>query len=213
MQTMNDFKRILGASQDLAADLPGHVFIGGVAIYLHTVNSRSQVTRKMAEASHDSDLMMSLRDYSSLREIFEVVSNARLGKHQAIIEGVEFDVYVERKNNLSVPYDDIFAHASTYDRMRVASLEHLLLLKLAAHEDRQGSAKGDKDERDIVNLSMLMRGKPRRDLLAPYLRDDHVASLERIVRGRVFTDLCRGNVHDAKKMRQSFEKFVQVLKD
>jgi len=210
---MNDFQRILNTSLELAEDLPGHVFIGGVAIYLHTINSRSQATRKMAETSHDSDLMVSLHDYSSLRDAVEVVANPRLGKHQVILEGVEFDVYVERQNNLAVPYDDIFAHAKTYDRMRVAALEHLLLLKLAAHEDRQGSAKGDKDERDIVNLSMLMKGRPRLDLLSPYLRGEHVVSLEKIAGGKVFTDLCRGNVHEAKKMRQSFEKFVHYSED
>lgn len=191
---------------DLAKSLPGHVFIGGVATYLHTVNS--PLTKKLVESSHDSDLMISLADLSDLRDATEVIGNPRLGKHQVIVDNVAFDVYVERNHKLIIPYDDLFAHAISYGPMRVASLGHLLLLKLEAYIDRAGSRKGDKDERDLVNIGILTGSKPNDEELSPFLRDKHVHALEMIARSRVFTDLCRGNTHDAKTMRRAFERFV-----
>ena len=216
---MDPFKRILNVSADLAQDLPGHVFIGGVAIYLHAINAPE--TKKWAESSHDSDLMISLADFSDVRDAFEVVDNRRLGKHQIILEGVAFDVYVERHNNLIVPYTDVFAAAVIYEAWRVACLEHLLLLKLEAHVDREGTSKGEKDERDLVNIQILSGGKPGsqtlgsqtldESLISPYLRDKHLQALENVAKGRVFVDLCKGNVHEAKKMRKKFEEFARTI--
>jgi hypothetical protein len=206
---MDEFQRILRVSAQLASELQGHVFIGGVAIYLHAVNGKA--ARAMAEASHDSDLMVSLSDFSVLRDTVEIVSNPRLGKHQIILEGVEFDVYVERRNVLIVPYDEIYAHAPSYGDMRVAALEHLLLLKLEAHVDRAGSAKGDKDARDLVSIALASEGRIRASLLSPYLKDVHVKALLRIGRSRIFEELCGGNAHDAKKLRRSFDSFASRI--
>jgi len=206
---MDPFQHILNASADLAEDLPGHVFIGGVAIYLHAINTPH--ADKWAESSHDSDLMMSLADFSDVRDTFEVTDNRRLGKHQIVYDSVAFDVYVERLNSLIVPYDDVFAAAVTYDTLRVACLEHLLLLKLEAHTDRAGSPKGEKDERDLVDIQILSGSKMDEGLVSPYLRDKHLLSLEKVARGRVFLDVCKGNVHAAKKMRKKFEAFARTI--
>src|SRR5262245_5897824 len=105
---MSEFQRILAVAERLATEHPGHVFIGGVAVYLHAVNNAR--TRDLAEASHDADFMLSLADFADLRDTDEVVANRRLSKHQLIRDGVEFDVYVERQNNLIVPYDEAGAH-------------------------------------------------------------------------------------------------------
>lgn len=205
---MQEFQHILEASSALAEDLSGHVFIGGVAIYLHAVNSPS--ARQVAEFSHDSDLMISLLDYSILRDHVEVVANPRLGKHQVILEGVEFDVYVERQNKLVVPYDEIYAHAKTYGNMHVACPEHLLVLKLEAHLDRFGSAKGDKDARDLVSLALASR-KINVRLLSPYLRPEHVEAMRRVGQGRIFEEMCLGNAHEAKRLRVSFNDVVKQV--
>jgi len=206
---MVDFQHVLSASAALAADLPGHVFIGGVAVYLHAVNC--DAAREGAELSHDSDLMVSLWDFMTLRSSAEVVSNKRLKKHQVILDGVEFDVYVERNNNLIVPYDEVYACAVTYGDVRVAAPEHLLLLKLEALADREGTAKGDKDARDLVSVALVGKGRVRAGMLSPYLRDDHVKVLERVARSRVFEEVCGGNVHEARKLRRFFEDYVRKV--
>lgn len=201
-RTSDDFDHVLGVCEGLAAELPGHVFIGGVAVYLHAVNGRraSQV-----EVSHDADVMVSLSDLSSLRDEVEVVSNRRLGKHQVVVDGVEVDVYVERQNGLAVPYDELFAGADEHGSLRAACPEHLLVLKLAAYASRRESAKGDKDARDLVRL--LTTGKRwRGELASPYLRDDHLELLGRLSRSQVFSEMCARNLHDAKHLKASFDR-------
>src|SRR3990172_2523791 len=140
---MGDFRQILAEMERVAATYPGHVFIGGVAVYLHAVNNPK--TRGLAEASHDADFMLALSDFADLRDAEEIVPNRRLSKHQLIRGGVEFDVYVERRNGLLVPFDEAAAHAVHYGAIRAACPEHLLVLKLEAYRERMASAKGDKD--------------------------------------------------------------------
>lgn len=200
----DDFGHVLDVCESLAAELPGHVFIGGVAVYLHAVNSRRA---DLVEVSHDADVMVSMADLSSLRDEVEVVSNRRLGKHQAVVDGVEVDVYVERQNGLAVPYDELFAWADSYGTMRAAAVEHLLVLKLVAHEGRRGSAKGDKDARDLVRL--LTMGKQwRKDLAAPYLGEEHMRLLGQVSKSRVFSEMCGCNVREAKRLKAAFDRTV-----
>lgn len=206
---MSDFQHILAEVTRLAEEHPGHVFIGGVAVYLHAINNPR--TKAIAEASHDADFMLALSEFADLRDSDEVVANRRLSKHQLIRRGVEFDVYVERQNNLIVPYDEAAAHAVTYDAIRVASPEHLVVLKLEALRDRIRSAKGDKDARDLVTISRICDGKIRRDMVLPFLRDDHMALLEQVAASPVFTYIAQGNAHEAKRLRQSFSGFVSTI--
>lgn len=53
---------------------------------------------------------------------------------------------MEGQHDLAVPYEGMAAHSELRLGIRVACLEHLLILKLRAFLDRRGSAKGDKDE-------------------------------------------------------------------
>jgi hypothetical protein len=206
---MSEFRRLLNMVRRLAEETPGHVLIGGVAVYLHAI-SRAE-TRGDAETSHDADLMISLVDLASLRDTDEVVNNRRLSKRQVTRDGMEFDVYVERQNDLAVPYDEAVAHAATFDDIRVASLEHLLIMKLDAYADRASSSKGDKDMRDVVMIVRIMRGKFHASLLVPYLRRGHIEALKKIARSRVFTDLAKGNAHRARKSRLMFEDLLQTI--
>jgi hypothetical protein len=201
-RSTGDFDHVLKVCEQLAADLPGHVFIGGIAVYLHAVQGQH---RRQVEVSHDADVMISLADLSTLRDDVEVVSNRRLGKHQVIVDGVDVDVYVERQHGLAVPYDDLLASASKYGLLRAAAPEHLLVLKLCAYADRRGSAKGDKDARDLVRILTL--GKHwRSELGEPYLSAEYAGLLREISRSTVFHDMCNRNVHEAQKLRTSFIK-------
>jgi hypothetical protein len=178
-----------------------------VAVYLHTVNNADA---RFVEASHDTDVVISLTDLSYLREMIEVVSNPRLRKSQVIVEGVEVDVYVERSNRLVVPYDELFAHAVQYGSLRVACPEHLLALKLVATDSRQGSSKGDKDERDLVRLAVLGHHWSKQ-LIEPYVGPEHLKILKKLARSKIFSILCEGNEHEAKKVKRLYEKFLTKI--
>jgi hypothetical protein len=207
---MKQFDKILVKCREVGDLLADVVFIGGVAVYLY---SRERATGVPPEASHDADFMISMTDFGVLRDLEEVTSTPRLGKHQMLSGGVEFDVYVERHNRLLVPYDAVAAHAESVDGLRLASLEHLLVLKLEALKSRGHSRKGEKDRGDVVQLGLMMGRRCRTKLLEPYLRRDHVATLVQIAGSAVFYELCGGNAHAARKVRDSFSGFVGDLSE
>jgi len=132
----------------------GIVFIGGVAVYLYTRSANA--SGRFVEFSHDGDFLISISDFADLRDIEEVTANRRLNKYQIIREGIDFDVYLEYHNRLRIPYAEVLEGSKVIDGVRVAALEHLLLLKLAAFDARRGSAKGRKDERDLIRIGYLM---------------------------------------------------------
>ena len=146
-----DFRELLTACQEIAITFSeGVIFIGGIAVYLHAINGDS--TSGLAEFTHDGDFYISLADMADLRDIEQVTANRRLSKHQLIKRGFEFDIYTERQSSLIVPYDQVAAYSETFDELRVACLEHLLVLKLEAYRDRRNSSKGQKDSKDIIRL-------------------------------------------------------------
>jgi len=190
----------------------GIAFIGGIAVYLHSINREE--TRELAEFTHDGDFYISLADMADLRDIEEVVANRRLSKHQLIKHGFEFDIYTERHSALLVPYAQVIAHSVQYDALRVASLEHLLVLKLEAYRDRCSSSKGQKDAKDMIRLGLIasaQRKKLTTDLITPYLSEEHLKLIERIQRGPEFLSLAKGNSKTAKKMREDFAKAMKEL--
>ena len=206
---MPTFTKILKLCQSLGDDLPDVVFIGGVAVYLHVVQW-SQDTIPL-ESSHDADFMISFSDYGILKDAEEVTATPRLAKHQMVVDGVEFDVYVERLNRLVVPYDEVYAHSTTVEGIRVACLEHLLILKLEALEKRGHSGKGAKDRRDVAKIGLMLGRSPKKYLLSPYLRDAHAALLDEVAKSTIFYELCSRNAHAAKKMRSAFESFARSI--
>jgi hypothetical protein len=155
--------------------------------------------------------MISFADYDVLKDQEEITSNTRLAKHQMVVEGVEFDVYVERNNKLVVPYDEVLAHSEMIESVRVACLEHLLVLKLEAFANRERTHKGEKDRRDVVKIGLMMGRRARRSLADPYMYPQLVDLLVKVERGTVFHELCEGNPHEAKKMRAAFASFVKTI--
>ena len=203
------FNKILDLCLAISHDLSEVVFIGGVAVYLHAAKrSLGLVT---LETSHDADFMISFSDFGVLREEEELTRNRRLSKHQMVVDGVEFDVYVEKLNHRVVPYDEVVAHSKVVDGVRLARLEHLLVLKLAALEDRGHSSKGDKDRRDVVKIGLLLGQKARQSLIQPYMRSELAKLLGAVAKSSVFHDLCDKNAHAAKRARTAFTAFVRSV--
>jgi hypothetical protein len=179
------------------------VFIGGIAVYLHSV--ASGLTPTLLERSHDADLYISLLAYDDLRSIETVTSNPRLRKKQFIKYGMDYDVYLEHNNNLLVSYADIVAGSSVIDRVRVASLEHLLVLKLMALAGRSGTPKGPKDERDVIRIVLLLKRQGVvRARLERYFTADMARTLDQLSHSQEFVTLARGNLHEARTLRDAY---------
>lgn len=214
-EDLGDFQQLLRACHEIASNFPdGVVFIGGIAVYLHAINN--QKAKELAEVTHDADFYISIADMGDLRDIEEIVPNRRLNKHQLKKYGFEFDIYTERHSALIVPYDQVMAHAVTYDQTRVASLEHLLVLKLEAYKDRHASTKGQKDAKDLIRIAVVSQStnqKFKADLAIGYLDDRHIALLKQVARGPEFMSLARGNAKYAKELRTQFQALVDSIQE
>lgn len=208
-----DFPKLLASCVEISSMFPeGIVFIGGIAIYLYTINQED--IAGFAEFTHDADFYISMADMSDLRDLEEVTPNRRLSKHQIIKHGFEFDIYTERYSSLIVPYDAIKAHSEKFDTMSVASLEHLLVLKLEALIDRIKSSKGSKDIKDLLRISQIVsarKSKLKLSLIEGYISDEHIKLLKDIEKGPEPMSLAKGNAKLAKSIRSTFSKNIVGL--
>jgi hypothetical protein len=71
---------------------------------------------------------------------------------------------------------------------------------LKAYEDRAGSAKGEKDEDDVVRI--LFVGATWQKECLNRMADRMLNDLEKIVGGDAPTRLAKGNLHQAKTIRE-----------
>ena len=189
------------------------IFMGGIAVYLHSVhNGSSGVLAK------DADFYVSGATMSDLREIEDIVLDSSLSKHEFKRKGFSFGVYTERQNTLPVPYDQVAANAVTRDGVRVAALEELLVLKLEAAGNRRSSAQSRKDVRDVINI-LLLAGDI--DFDAPraveYMWPKQFQHLEQIINGDEFGVMADGNAKSENVMRQAageiFQDIARALED
>jgi hypothetical protein len=211
----HDFELLISVCSEISERFPdGLVFIGGIAVYLHAINH--DTTINYAETTHDADFYISIADMADLRDLEEVASNSRRSKHQMIKKGFAFDIYTERFSSLVVPYDVVASHSTLYGGVRVAALEHLMVLKLEAFFDRKGSAKGEKDAKDLLRIAAVANVSGQGflpDLAMPYLRDEHMDLLEIVERGPYATSLARGNAVEAKRLRGCFAEISNGVSD
>ena len=180
---MNSFDSILDTLRTWSLQFPdGFIVIGGVAMFLHAQRLSES---RLHEVSHDGDFYLSVTDYGALRDLEEITINTRRKTAQILKGGVAFDAYIEHQHGLAIPFEEVARHSLWVDEIRCASLEHLLILKLQAALDRRDSAKGDKDQRDIVRILLLMQNH-NPDLLEPYWRPEFHEYLESTERSPVF---------------------------
>ena len=196
--------QILCDMRGLCEQFPdGIVVIGGAAIWLHT---QQAMDKRLLQVSHDADFYMSIQDFGTLRDYEEITPNNRLGKHQMVKHGVDFDIYVENKNNLAVPYAEAQKDSVVLSGIRCASLEHLLVLKVRAFEDREHSAKGQKDAKDMAKILMLMSDNRAQATQPPslrfLLREDIQRTKKVLANQEVFLDIAQNNAHTAKHLRE-----------
>jgi len=210
----SEFSQLLLACHEMAEAFPeGIVFIGGIAVYLHSINN--EAAREFAEFTHHADFYISMADMSDLRDLEELTPNRRLNKHQLIKRGFEFDIYTERHSALIVPYDQVIANAIKIDKLKIAALEQLFILKLEAYRDRYSSSKGSKDAKDLIRIAIVSQSGNLRfnyKIAAGYLSDEHLSLLQKIERGPEPLALAKGNSKEAKYLRELFSKVVIGLK-
>ena len=125
-------------------------------------------------------------------------------------------MYVEHQHGLPVPFDELQSCARPLEGMHVASPEHLLILKLSAAKDREGSAKGEKDKRDIIRIIQTIEKDSARhpEILGRFLTDDDWKKIESIINDVRLTDrISGGNSFNAKALRSNLQTSVTVLQN
>lgn len=181
------------------------VLIGGIAVWLHSKASADLVP----ECTYDADLYISLPAWAEVRDVYDTTANRRLNKHQAIVQGVEIDLYVEHHHGLRLDYATVMAHAVSLDGVQVACLEHLLLLKIDALQARQGSAHGAKDRRDVAKILVLLADQAP-DQVVLHGQPDDLTVVRQVVRSEAFADIAGGNAHRASALRRRATLFLQA---
>lgn len=200
-KNIEDYHALIGIARELTDGFPeGVVFIGGIAVAMHA-NERRIVA---GEHTHDGDFYISQTDFVDLRDIYEAVPNRRLSKFQILKQNLEFDVYVENQSRLVVPYADIAARSQVIGGIRVAALEHLLVLKGEAAADRMGSDKGDKDLRDLAKILVLL-DRPDVELVRKHLTDRAKQAIDRVDH-KTMLQITNNNADRASKLMGAVKK-------
>ncbi len=200
----DDWEAILRQSKELCELFPeGLALIGGVAVFAHTQAHAG--LRRYTAFSHDCDLVIARADFMDLRDIEVVTTNRRLNKHEFRREKLQFDVYEEGTSGLIVPVAEILASSRSEEGMRVACLEHLLVLKLEAYRERRSTPKGEKDAKDAFKIVLLCAETRISGTRLAYLDDDHADLLAAIRRAPTALQLAQGNPHEARGLNTAFD--------
>jgi hypothetical protein len=207
--TEGEWDKLLDAVGEMYEWFPdGLVVIGGIAVYAHA-KSKAE-TANLAAQSHDADFMILTEVFMDLRDIAVVTANKRLGKHHFVQSGFDFDVYVENQNDLKVPVQEAVASSEIKCDLRVACIEHLLILKAAALQDRKGTQKGDKDEDDMLRILLVADRIDECRILR--LTDDLLLEVQRAVKGNAPLRLAKGNAHVARNLRNKAEDMLEEIR-
>lgn len=200
----DESERVWQSVQEFAALVPeGLVVIGGVAVFLHVLSSKRKDLG--GEFTHDADFMIDRAALGVIRDLCQVTANRRLHKYQVEVSEVEFDLYLESQHHLRVDYAEMAMASEEIAGLRVAHKQHLILLKLAAYEDRSSSAHGRKDARDLTKLMALSTSDPL--IPSALFSEDDVVLLRRALEEGL-VGLSRGNPHLASRLRKEAQGFL-----
>jgi hypothetical protein len=186
------------------------VLIGGIATHLHV--QRRPKSGLSLEGTHDVDAAISAVASSSMRDKYEFAENPRLHKVQVRIDNIDVDLYPQHLSRLRFSYLDLAPYAQRFRGFRIASIPHILLLKVDALADRGSSGKGAKDRRDAVKLLVLLRGSPQaRKLLAGLAAPSDLWALRGVAKSTAVTEIVHGNLKAASGLRQKAEEALDQV--
>lgn len=201
MEKIDKWEQILNNCRELTVLFNDLVFIGGIAVYQHTLHEKEMSS--LCAKTHDIDFLISQKDFLEMEDSYDVVANKRLSKSQLIIDDTEADIYVEKKHSLRIPFDEILENSSLKKDIRVASLSHLIILKYDAFIERairKPSQKGEKDKDDLFKLLML-KGKTGEDDtdISKYIDEEFKNHLQNLSQDNIVANrIAKGNHHIAK---------------
>lgn len=118
------------------------VLIGGWAVYLYTHRLKSK----------DIDLLCDYKTLEKLKRDHELIKNERLKKYEIHQGEFDIDIYTPFFSELPIPTEDLMNMTYSREGFTVLTKEALMILKQKAFEDREESAKGQKDKIDLFSL-------------------------------------------------------------
>ncbi|MCS6956285.1 MAG: hypothetical protein NZM02_00355 [Patescibacteria group bacterium] len=121
------------------------ILIGGWAVYFYTQSLKSK----------DIDIIIDFSELEKIKKEFFLEKNERLKKYQVKIEEIDVDIYLPFYSFLGLPAEEIIKKTTVVDNFYLAEKEILLITKIFAYKNRQGSIKGEKDLLDIFSLLFL----------------------------------------------------------
>jgi hypothetical protein len=121
------------------------VLIGGWAVFLYSHSLKSK----------DIDIIIDYQELGKLKEKYDIAKNERLKKYELKKGEFDIDIYLPHYSDLGIDIEKIKNSAVVREGFFVPELEIMLLMKLYAWDNRQGSVKGQKDELDIFSLAVL----------------------------------------------------------
>jgi hypothetical protein len=191
------------------------IFIGGIAVYAYTQHSGMT-----PEATDDIDASVTAVAGGTLRDREVVVKNKRLKKAQITVDSIEVDIYIEYQNDLRFQYSDLAMYADTASigqavNIKLASLPHLLLLKIDAWQARGSSEHGNKDRRDVAKILVLLGERNDQielDLFIGSSAKSDLSAIARVIKSTAFMEITRNNAQAAAKLRAKAQAFVDRAK-
>lgn len=104
--------------------------------------------------SKDIDIIVDYEELAKMKEDYGVFKNDRLKKYEIKTGEFDIDIYLPHYSDLGIDVEKIAGLAVSREGFIVPPMEILLMLKLCAWRERKASAKGRKDELDILGLAV-----------------------------------------------------------
>lgn len=118
------------------------ILIGGWAVFLWTKTMKSK----------DIDIVVDFEELEKIRQNHEMVKNDRLKKYEIKVEEIDVDIYAHHYSDPGLAAETIENYTVSREGFTIPRPEALLILKQKAHQERQGTPKGEKDKIDIISL-------------------------------------------------------------
>lgn len=192
-------------SKDYGDDL---IVMGDMGVLLRA----GQTDPDVNDFRHDVEAFVTVAAYLDIRDAYEVFLNRQMHKALVMVDGVEVGLYLEHQNRLRFDFGNIAFRAGEIEGIQVASLEHLLFLKLTTAGDRWSSSHGSKDQRDIAKILLLLENmEPEIGLSAA--TDTDLRLLESVLSSTAFMELAQQDAGRAKNLEQRAKRYARALRE
>lgn len=118
------------------------ILIGGWAVFLYAKSLKSK----------DIDIVVDYDELGKIKNDYDIYKNERLKKYEIKSGGIDIDIYLPHFSDLGLKPEQIQNYCQSVEGFIVPIPEVLLILKIHAYRDREGTNKGRKDLIDIFSL-------------------------------------------------------------